>query len=775
MLKKRDDCAIGMLERTIQRTKQATLTKAKLFHLLEKGIYKEAVRDTVRYLFQVGVSGNYVNGVIHVLGKLFGMDVVGNVSCSSVARFIREGGIAAKIQVGYEISEADTFTLSGDGTTHRAINYNSRHISLKVDDHTTGEASHKTRFLGIMPSLDGSSAESIKDWEKMLGNISDLLSRSPFAQRHHKGTLHLAGMFAKLVGVNSDHCSKEKKDAQALKAWKEDAVHQVLGEKKFLDMDDDELLAHFIKAREKMVKAVGGEEAWGNLAETEQAERKAEMFHSIIMELGKESLELMSDDEKRILKLFIWAGCGCHKELDTVRGGYAAMVQYYSEHGHIPRPILLANRDNAAVLEGVTSEDDVENEMTGSGGIKCAQLAGAVLDNKLDKKGHHDLFRWWWKKVVNKAFTFPDTSNTRFGSYCEAAIELINLWDALHDTPTLCELLVLGLYAETVGKHYMAIIRAHAKNGTNMLMLGPLHDNVRKHLEVLHWDPEQLLSGDVDTLHLIAVLYGQEWQRPDFIRVVHSMAPTLPHLSSLLRAFFSGAGKTWERFTSEFAPGGLIDEASLEEKELAWMLPTNDINEGALGSFRVMMCRQPQLSLSGQNAQAMYFRNETQTFMKQYFVKPEDLQFLCSMAWESTGEDQKREQEIIEHSRQRAAEKEATRKKRQQKRQEKDLQLEALELVLDETKVPGLKGEALKDMLDKFKAVGAPDLGNVNRRSKVGAIREALIVAIEKYNNGTWRIAGEDEGEGDESSDLGDDEPSALEPISDWEETDSED
>ncbi|TEB21613.1 hypothetical protein FA13DRAFT_1757501 [Coprinellus micaceus] len=594
--------------------------------------------------------------------------------------------------------------MVSDLCNHHAINYNSHHISPKVDNHTTGEASHKTCFLGIMPSLDGSSAESIKGWEKMLGNISDLT---------HKGTLHLAGMFAKLVG-------KKKKDAQALKAWKEDAVHQVLGEKKFSAMDDDELLPHFIKAREKMVKAVGGEEAWGNLAETEQAERKAEMFHSIIMELGKESLELMSDDEKRILKLFIWAGCGCHKELNTVRGGYAAMVQYYSEYGHIPRPILLANQDNAAVLEGVTSEDDIENEMTGSGGIKCAQLAGAVLNNKLDKKGHHDLFQWWWKKVVNKAFTFPDMSNTGFRSYCKAAIELINLWDALHDTPTLCKLLVLGLYAET-------------------------------HLEVLHQDPEQLLSGDVDTLHLIAVLCGQEWQHPDFIRVVHSMAPTLPHLSSLLCAFFSGAGKTWEHFTLEFAPGGLIDEASLEEKELAWMLPTNDINEGALGSFCVMMQRPGDV-----------FLNETQAFMKQYFVKPEDLQFLCK-------------QEIIEHSCQHVAQKEATWKKRQQKHQEIDLQLEALELVLDETRVPGLKGKALKDMLDKFKAVGGPDLGNVNHRSKVGAIREALIVAIEKYNNGTWRIAGEDEGEGDESSDLGDDEPSALEPISNWEETDSED
>ena len=46
---------------------------------------------------------------------------------------------------------------------------------------------------------------------------------------------------------------------------------------------------------------------------------------------------------------------------------------------------------------------------------------------------------------------------------------------------------------------------------------------------------------------------------------------------------------TWKRFISEFAPGGLIDEATAEEKELAWMPPTNDINEGAVGSFCVFM------------------------------------------------------------------------------------------------------------------------------------------------------------------------------------------
>ena len=53
--------------------------------------------------------------------------------------------------------------------------------------------------------------------------------------------------------------------------------------------------------------------------------------------------------------------------------------------------------------------------------------------------------------------------------------------------------------------------------------------------------------------------------------------------NGFLIAFFEAAGKTWQCFTSEFAPGGLIDETTAEEKEVAWMPPTNDANEGALG------------------------------------------------------------------------------------------------------------------------------------------------------------------------------------------------
>ena len=147
-----------------------------------------------------------------------------------------------------------------------------------------------------------------------------------------------------------------------------------------------------------MIKNAGGKHKWNSLPENEQSDQKATMLEQLVIKLGKEAFELLSDDEKRIMKLFIWAGCGCHKDLNTVQGGYSAVMRWWLENNVEP-PILLANRDNAAILDGVTSEGDVENavqaqavEKTSHGAIKATQLAGAIFNNKFDKKGHYDTY-----------------------------------------------------------------------------------------------------------------------------------------------------------------------------------------------------------------------------------------------------------------------------------------------------------------------------------------------------------------------------------------------
>jgi len=149
----------------------------------------------------------------------------------------------------------------------------------------------------------------------------------------------------------------------------------------------------------------------------------------------------------------------------------------------------------------------------------------------------------------------------------------------------LLELAVLAIYAEAISYPYMKAIRTSSDQ--NMLNLGPLHSRVYDHMNKIINNPNILVGAD--SSFKTATLDGEEWQNPAVVQKILGLIPTLPHFHNLFIAFFQGAAETWIRFTSEFAPGGLIDEATTEERELAWMPATNDENEGALGSFRLLM------------------------------------------------------------------------------------------------------------------------------------------------------------------------------------------
>ena len=235
-----------------------------------------------------------------------------------------------------------------------------------------------------------------------------------------------------------------------------------------------------------------------------------------------------------------------------------------------------------------------------SGAIKTAEIAGAIFNHKDDKKGHHDIFRFWWWEHVGVPFTFPDTSNNRFQPYCDAAAALIlyadefkeffeslrinkqnstlnhmekNLWKALHCTSTTTELVVLAIYAEAISYLYMKAIRTSSDKKQNMLDLGPLHSSVYEHMQKIIENPDILIERDLDLLesYKTATLHGEKWQNVAVEEKILNMIPTLPHFHSLLIAFFKEAAETQEHFTFEFAPGGLIYEAIVVERELAQM------------------------------------------------------------------------------------------------------------------------------------------------------------------------------------------------------------
>ena len=152
------------------------------------------------------------------------------------------------------------------------------------------------------------------------------------------------------------------------------------------------------------------------------------------------------------------------------------MMAWWSEND-VEGPVLLANKDNSAVLQNIQSEANatlIEQRAIDSssrGGVKAASIAGAIFNNKDDKKGQQDTYKFWFEGQ-GISLNFPDTSNTRYGSHCDAAavlhehrnkflefIEFIhnqkdkwtltnmekNLKAALQCIPTLTELAVLAL------------------------------------------------------------------------------------------------------------------------------------------------------------------------------------------------------------------------------------------------------------------------------------------------------------------------------------------
>jgi hypothetical protein len=161
----------------------------------------------------------------------------------------------------------------------------------------------------------------------------------------------------------------------------------------------------FNKAEKEMIKSAGGQSKWNALSENVKANKRAKMVEAILARQGKEAFEELEESEQPFLRLFIWAGCGCHKDLNTVHGGYAAMSALWDVLG-LKGPVLLANQDNDPVIQERTTaleEGDVPTlaqqrafEKSAHGAIKAAQIAGAIFNHKDNKKGIHDVFHFWW-------------------------------------------------------------------------------------------------------------------------------------------------------------------------------------------------------------------------------------------------------------------------------------------------------------------------------------------------------------------------------------------
>jgi hypothetical protein len=191
----------------------------------------------------------------------------------------------------------------------------------------------------------------------------------------------------------------------------------------------------------------------------------------------------------------------------------------------------------------------------------------------------------------------------------------------------------------------------------NILDLGSLHSKLILHLSTLITDVDTILGPATE--YKTATLNGKPFERPEAVYVIQRLASdtlTYPHLHRLLKAFLEGAKETWIRFTSEFAPGGLIDRSSASNWRSAFMRMTNDVNEGALGTVHTSFRRAPHMSLSHFNSRFMYKKNATGSYIADV-LGHEEQKNLCKKAREKDqrGDKQMRRKEQAKYDKELAA------------------------------------------------------------------------------------------------------------------------
>ncbi|KZP10314.1 hypothetical protein FIBSPDRAFT_913879 [Athelia psychrophila] len=627
----------------------------------EKGIITDKAREMVRELAGCNVPIARVNDVVHAVSKGLGVNVADSIDKHSVSRIILEGKAASEIQLVHEIHESGNITLSGDGTTNKHINFEAKHGTMRIPDYASNPSNPilstipTQRFFGISTATDHKSETQLRGWVDLLDRMYKVYNSSPLGRRKPLNPLEFARL---ATGMNTDHAEDQKKLFRLFREWKEACEREMRGEEAILSAALADLIPLLWEETERNISDAGGREGWEALSADIREAREREAYRRVCIRLGQDEMDKLTPDERRYAALFIWGGCCMHKEMNSVKGGTRAMAAFWDEAG-VPGPMKFLNRDNAAAANlGTSAARDRAVEVSQCGAVKLTTLAGHVLAHKDKKKGQQDSLQVHLQLTIGYMVRFPDTSNTRYQSHCEAAAELLvrldfyrefmlvirdlkekrtltnielNVYNGLHDIPTLTELSVLVLYSQAISHPYMRQVRGPDAADCNLLDMGPIHDNVKAHCQAIIDDPDLLMSPEAS--YERGSMDGKIWERTDAVYAVLYLVPSLPHLRGALVAFFSGALETWNRFTAEYAPDGLIASTSATERQRAFMPRTNDDNEGRLGGWRRRSYHAPSMTLDQHNAREMYKKNGTGAFIRSC-LGPEDRKWLRKRARE---------------------------------------------------------------------------------------------------------------------------------------------
>ncbi|KAJ7229519.1 hypothetical protein B0H12DRAFT_1077434 [Mycena haematopus] len=635
---------------------ETSVAKLSTQSLKDDGIISKEIRACVRDIVSFGAPLEGVDKIIHAVTKGLNIQICDHISTRSANRIILEGGIAAQLQIVDAIKEADHFTASGDGTSHKHLNYESRFVMVK----------DKLLALGLTQAPNHTSEEQMAGWLKLIEEMYTAYNASPLGHAYPED---FRVFFVKITGMMTDHAADQKKLRTLFHEMKTRMDREIRGERALLCLTAPKLLDAIYEITDNKIRAAGGMAAWDALPTEERDRRNSTLHAELYQKFGQAEFDKLSKAEQDEVNFF---HCG----------GVDRMMAAWLKNG-FQQPILLMNKDNAAAANSgsVVAKARAE-KVSVRGGVKLCELMGMLLNNKDDKKGQQDSHGVYFSahEHIGYSIRFPDTSNTRYQCFSEAAAEIIvnltvyrqlmqfirdrkmslaytnlekNIWDGINDLRTIVELVVLLWYGQNFSHPVMRVVRSRTSTGDlrNLWDMGPAIQGVIGHCERVIADPDIIMGPNLS--YKTASMDGQPWERPEAMYAAHALLPMLPvnELRAVFVAFLEGALETWKRFGSDILDTVLTDAQKLKAK----MPATNDANEGWLGSnARVGMRRAPNATVEFINAKSQYKHNGTADFIAEKLSTRDAQQFLRKQAQvqSAQGLHQKRKVAQAEHDRQ---------------------------------------------------------------------------------------------------------------------------
>ncbi|KAF7349510.1 hypothetical protein MSAN_01741400 [Mycena sanguinolenta] len=712
--------------------KAMEVSKVKTNWSLRKGgAYTADARAMARALVGAGCSQEKVGKMIQYVASMAGRSVKHKMSRQTVQRALMEGGVAARIQLAHEMANADGVALSTDATT--------------------------MRIFSMTSTVSHSSETQLANIKFQISAISRLYKQSPLARRSKLNfELH---DFARIVKtMNADHAADAKKLARLFKEWRNETSWILLGYEEIQRMEPPKIVKIVREIAATNLQEVGGADTWSKLSDDAKDTLTKSSMDTLAHCIGDEVFSNLPPEVKREIELFFWVGCSMHKELNCCVAFEKGMQLYYEGRPESERPVLLANRDNDATIqlaeEGGESTAAVRRALKVSerGAIKLISLFGALVNHKDDKKGLHDIYENYFRPTIGAGVRFPDTSNTRYQShgcggarllsYLEEHCTFMNFVKDQKSKRTLNHMeqnIVKGLHCSRTMAQMIAFVLLCM--ALNMLDLGPLHDSVKIHMQKLIENPSILVSSSPDA-HKLATLDEKPWSNQEAWAACVRLAPTHPDVVPLISAGLKEALDCFERFTEEFAVGGRIDTTTPEERLAGCASSTNDPNKGLLGMWRKFSRESPSSTVGHFTDQAMFRRNDTQTFMDKVMNTDEDHQFLRQEARriDESSAEKARQAELNAHKQQVVDERREKDVEKAEKARKETERLTAIGIKLDCAEVEKMTDPKLKDQLELHCRRRDKEIPMKSHMKNKGERLAALLAAIGRLE-GTFSVA----------------------------------